>query len=198
MNLREKQKAIEKIQREILNLKKSTLYRYRIENGYQPVVGEGSLNARIMFVGEAPGRREAESGRPFAGAAGKVLDGLLASIQLSRKSVYITNLVNDRPPANRDPLPVEVKLYASFLDRQIDIIKPRVIATLGRHSMRYILEKFGMKVMPIGKIHGKVFEVKTSHRWIKIIPLYHPASVLYGNGLRRVLRKDFQILKYLK
>jgi len=192
-----KEKQIEKIRREILGLKKSPLYRYRKRNKYLPVIGEGSLAAKIIFVGEAPGRNEAMTGRPFAGAAGKVLDGLLASIKLSRKSVYITNLVNDRPPSNRDPLPAEILLYAAFLDRQINIIKPTVIVTLGRHAMKYMLEKIGLPMQAIGKIHGKVFEGKMPHGGVRVVPLYHPASVLYGNGLRKTLAKDFRVLRKL-
>ena len=97
-----------------------------------------------MFVGEAPGKNEAKTGRPFCGAAGKILDNLLAHAGIERKNVYITNIVKDRPQQNRDPLPGEIKIYGPFLDRQIDIIQPKVIATLGRYSMDYIMRKFGL------------------------------------------------------
>ncbi|OGD96406.1 uracil-DNA glycosylase, partial [Candidatus Curtissbacteria bacterium RIFCSPLOWO2_01_FULL_41_28] len=133
---------LKKIRDEIWNLSKSPLYNYRKKNNYFPVIGEGNHFSKIIFIGEAPGQREAETGRPFCGAAGKILDELLVSIDLKRKDVYITNVVKDRPPNNRDPEPEEIKLYSPFLDRQILIIKPKIIATLGRFSTKYILEKF--------------------------------------------------------
>src|SRR3989344_3154560 len=126
-----------KIRDELLGFKKSPLYKYRLENKYFPVVGEGSHNAHIMFIGEAPGKNEAETARPFCGKSGKILDEMLESINLNRSDVYITNIVKDRPPENRDPTEAEIKLYAPYLDRQINIIQPKVIATLGRYSMSY-------------------------------------------------------------
>ena len=121
------------IRDEAIALKQSPLYEYRTSNRYYPVIGEGSHDANIMFVGEAPGKNEAETGRPFCGAAGKFLTELIEGIGLKREQVYITNVVKDRPPENRDPTPEEIEIYAPFLDRQIDIIQPKVIATLGRH-----------------------------------------------------------------
>ena len=132
----EKSEALKKIKEEIIALKESPLYSYRTENKYFPVIGEGSHDADIVFIGEAPGRNEAETGRPFCGRSGKLLDEFLVSIDLQREKVYITSIVKDRPPQNRDPLPAEIELYAPFLDRQIEIIKPKVIATLGRFSMQ--------------------------------------------------------------
>jgi len=164
------------------------------------VIGEGSHHARIMFIGEAPGKNEAETGRPFCGAAGKVLDKLLESISLDRKEVYVTNIVKDRPTSNRDPLPEEIKLYAPFLDRQIDIIQPKVIATLGRFSMDYIMRKFGLEkdLQSISNIHGNVFEAEANYGSIKIVPLYHPAVALYNGGEMETLKKDFAVLKEYK
>src|SRR3989344_3381944 len=107
---------------EVINLNKSPLYKERIKNKVFPVIGEGSHHAKIMFIGEAPGRNEAATGRPFCGASGKILDELLASIGIDRKDVYVTNIVKDRPPFNRDPLPEEINAYGPFLDRQIEII----------------------------------------------------------------------------
>src|SRR3989344_3034494 len=127
-----REEVLSKIKEEIVNLNKSPLYKIRIKNKVFPVIGEGSHHAKIIFIGEAPGRNEAATGRPFCGAAGKVLDELLASVNIERKDVYITNIVKDRPPFNRDPLPEEIKVYGPFLDRQIEIIQPEVIATLGR------------------------------------------------------------------
>jgi len=185
-----------KIKDEIVAAKDSPLYEYRIKNKYFPVIGEGSHNAKIMFIGEAPGKNEAETGRPFCGASGRVLDELLASIKVDRKEVYITNIVKDRPPENRDPLPNEIEFYAPFLDRQIEIIRPEVIATLGRFSMVYIMKKFGLQseLKSISQIHGNVFSAETSYGKIKIIPLYHPAVAVYGTN-KEILKKDFAILK---
>src|SRR3989344_6235977 len=187
---------MKKIKDDVINAKNSPLYSFRIKNKYFPVIGEGSHNAKIMFIGEAPGRNEAETGRPFCGAAGKVLDELLQSIGIDRKEVYVTNIVKDRPPMNRDPLPNEIEFYASFLDRQIEIIKPEVIATLGRFSMAYIMNNFGLgaELKTITQIHGKVFTVPTSYGEIKIIPLYHPAVAVYGTN-KEILKKDFAVLK---
>lgn len=188
---------LKKIRDEIWNLKESPLYKERIKNNYYPVIGEGDHHAKIMFVGEAPGKNEAETGRPFCGASGRILDELLASISVSREKVYITNIVKDRPPLNRDPNPQEIEIYALFLDRQIEIIKPKVVATLGRFSMDYIMKRFGLEkeLQSISRIHGKIFEADTSYGGIKIIPLYHPAVAVYNAQTKDVLKKDFEILK---
>lgn len=186
---------LRKIKDEIVDANNSPLYNFRIKNKFLPVIGEGSHYAKIMFIGEAPGKNEAKTGRPFCGAAGHVLDELLQSIGIDRKSVYVTNIVKDRPPENRDPLPNEIEFYAPFLDRQIEIIKPQVIATLGRFSMAYIMKKFGLgaELKTITQIHGKVFTVETSYGSVKIIPLYHPAVAVYGTN-KEILKKDFKIL----
>ncbi len=182
---------------EVINLKKSPLYKERVKNKVFPVIGEGSHHAKIMFIGEAPGKNEAATGRPFCGAAGKVLDELLASVSIKRSGVYVTNIVKDRPTMNRDPLPEEIKVYAPFLDRQISIIKPKVIATLGRFSMDYIMKRFGLEdeLKSISQIHGQVFEAETDYGKVKIIPLYHPAVALYNRSETDTLKKDFKTLK---
>ena len=108
---------LKKIKDEVVALVASPLYAYRVDNDYLPVIGEGSHSAKIMFVGEAPGKNEAKTGRPFCGRAGKVLDNLLASVGIDRQDVYVTNIVKDRPQGNRDPLPEEIEIYAPFLDR---------------------------------------------------------------------------------
>lgn len=193
----ERVKELETILKDVLNLKKSPLYKYRVENKYVPVIGEGSSLAKIMFIGEAPGKNEALTGQPFCGTSGKILDVLLSSVGLSREGVYITSIVKDRPPENRDPSSEEIKIYGPFLDRQIDIIKPKVIATLGRFSMQYIFQKFGMvdKLEPISALHGKVFITNTGYGKIKVIPLYHPAASIYNQKLKETLKSDFQLLK---
>lgn len=187
---------LRQIRDEVWNLKESPLYQYRKKNNYYPVLGEGSHQAKIMFIGEAPGQNEAKTGRPFCGAAGKILDALLKSISIPRENVYITNIVKDRPPGNRDPKPEEIELYSPFLLRQINIIQPEIIATLGRFSMRYIMEQFGLndKLEPISQIHGKAFKTKSSYDEIKIIPLYHPAVATYNPNMFAELKEDFKQL----
>lgn len=188
-----KTEKMREIRDEVLGLKSSSLYKYRTENGFFPVIGEGDHDADIMFIGEAPGRNEAKTGKPFCGAAGKILDDLLQSIEVPRGDVYITNIVKDRPQNNRDPLPEEIEVYGPFLDRQIKIIEPKVIATLGRYSMEYIMKKFGLgsELKTISLMHGKSFCADG----ITIIPLYHPAAAIYNRDLIKTLEEDFKILK---
>lgn len=191
---------LRQIKDEVINLKESPLYKERIKNKVFSVIGEGSHYAKIMFIGEAPGKNEAATGRPFCGASGKILDELLGSIGINRKDVYITNIVKDRPPFNRDPLPDEIEIYGSFLDRQIEIIQPEVIATLGRFSMDYVMRKFGLEnqLKPISQMHGKIFKAEVSYGPVKIIPLYHPAAAIYNQELKTTFKKDSEILKDFK
>lgn len=193
----DKMSEMRKIRNEVVDFVTSPLYKFRIENKNYPVIGEGSHDAKIMFVGEAPGKNEAATGKPFCGRAGKILDELLDYIKVDRSSVYITNILKDRPPDNRDPLPEEVAMYAPFLDRQIEIIRPQIIATLGRFSMKYILDRFLLDEAnnSISSNHGKVLEAETSYGKIKIIPLFHPAVATYSPSKIEDLKKDFKILK---
>jgi len=192
----ERYHALKAIRDEVLGLTQSPLYAYRQENHYHPVIGEGDHYAKIMFIGEAPGKNEALTARPFCGAAGRILDELLTSIELERKNVYITNIVKDRPPGNRDPLPEEIALYAPFLKRQIEIIQPQVIATLGRFSMAYVMEQYGLmdQLKSISQMHGKAFETKMNYGKAVIIPLYHPAVAIYKASMKDELKKDFRVL----
>lgn len=185
------------IRDELVHLKESPLYEYRQRNGYFPVIGQGDHYADIMFIGEAPGKNEAETGRPFCGASGRVLDELLESINLERPNVYVTNIVKDRPPNNRDPLKTEIDLYAPFLERQIGIIQPKVIATLGRFSMEFILRRFGafQANQKISQLHGSVIKARAAYGRASVVPLYHPAAALYNANQRTTLEEDFQVLK---
>jgi len=185
------------IRDEILVLKESPLYGFRTEHKYFPVIGEGNHEAKIMFVGEAPGQNEAKTGRPFCGAAGKVLDKLLDHVGIPRASVYITNIVKDRPPENRDPTSLEIEVYGPFLDRQIEILQPKVIATLGRYAMGYIMKKFDLdlELEPISKAHGKSYKTKASYGDIDIVTLYHPCMAVYNPNNIDLLKKDFETLK---
>lgn len=193
----EKAKQLDRLADQVRNLTASPLYDFRRKNGYSSVFGEGDINARIMFIGEAPGEREAKTGRPFVGASGRFLDELLHSVGIPREKVYITNVVKDRPPENRDPTPQEIQLYSPILMKQIEIIQPKVIATLGRFAMDFILKQFEMPEYggKISNLHGKLLEAQTQNGKIVVIPLFHPAAAIYNQNLKSTLENDFQILR---
>lgn len=154
------------------------------------VPGEGDPKAKIMFIGEAPGRNEDETGRPFVGRAGKLLDELLESINIKRQSVFITSIIKHRPPKNRPPKYAEIKECTHWLDLQINTIKPELIVTLGRFAMEYFLPE-----EQISLIHGKIVEKGYLH----LFPVYHPAAGLRSTKNKRRLFEDFKKLKrYLK
>ena len=161
------------------------------EQATQLVLGDGNPDADIVFIGEAPGKNEDLQGKPFVGAAGKFLDTMLEQAGLNRSDVYITNIVKYRPPNNRDPKPAEKKAFWPYLVRQLEIINPKVIITLGRHSMEYFLPD-----AVISEVHGHIFREVViyhdgiAHQWL-VAPLYHPAAALYNGGLRQTLIDDF-------
>ncbi len=146
------------------------------------VPGEGPVDAEIMLIGEAPGYYEDQQGRPFVGAAGQFLEQLLASIGLKRNEVFIANVVKCRPPNNRDPLPEEISACSGWLGRQIEVIDPKLIVTLGRYSM----SRF-MPGVTISKVHGQARKVNGT--WV--VPMYHPAAALHQGSLRRTIEEDF-------
>lgn len=148
----------------------------------QLVFGDGNPDAEIVFVGEAPGKNEDLQGIPFVGAAGKFLNEMLASIDLKREDIYITNIVKYRPPNNRDPLPDEKAAFLPFLQSQLEVIQPKVVATLGRHSMDSLLPG-----LQISQVHGQPKRYKGQ----VYLPLFHPAAALYNGGLRQTLLDDF-------
>ncbi|MBW3538157.1 uracil-DNA glycosylase [Candidatus Parcubacteria bacterium] len=148
----------------------------------QLVPGEGGSDAAVMFIGEAPGAHEDKQGKPFVGAAGKFLNEMLAGIGLDRQNVYITNIVKYRPPANRDPLPEEIKAFMPYLQQQINIIKPKLIVFLGRHAMNVFLPE-----LKISQAHGRALR-KNGQVYL---PLFHPAAALYNGGMRQTLIDDF-------
>ena len=159
------------------------------------VFGEGSPDADIVFIGEAPGKQEDLSGRPFVGAAGKFLEEMLGGIGLKREDVYITNIVKYRPPNNRDPLPEEKKAFLPYLQAQLEVIRPKLVVTLGRHSTNCFLPD-----LQISQIHGcpKRIRVKLGNGEadqeplaLVILPLFHPAAALYNGGMRQTLIDDF-------
>ncbi len=184
---------LEKINSEIEKCEKCKLQ----ETRKNPVPGQGNPDAKIMFIGEAPGREEDLQGKPFVGKAGKILDTLLNSVNLTRKDIFIANILKCRPPKNRNPKQGEIKACSNYLDKQIGIINPKVIACLGNFSAKYILEKYGLKgkIEGISKIKCKIFKVSTLSGEINIIPLYHPAVAVYDPKKIKDLKKDFQILR---
>jgi uracil-DNA glycosylase len=193
----ERTEQLRQIREEVMNLTQSPLYEFRVENNYFPVIGQGNHYAKIMFIGEAPGENEAKTGRPFAGASGRVLDELLERVNLKRDDIYITNIVKDRPPKNRDPKKDEIALYAPFLKRQIEIIQPHVMATLGRFSMEFVLGLFDApeKSQKISDLHGTTIKVNTSYGEAYVVPLYHPAVALYAASQKSELVEDFKALR---
>lgn len=181
-----------KLEKEILVLN-TLLAKERRKNKVLPVIGDGNLDAGIIFIGEAPGKNESLTGKPFCGASGKVLDGLLEHIGLNRENIYITNVVKDRPTDNRDPNTEDIQAYSPFLDRQLEIIKPKVVVTLGRFSMEYMMDRYDIEKDTISNVHGKVFNLDN----FIFIPLYHPAVGIYNRKRLPELEKDFEILKRL-
>lgn len=189
MTREEREKALQKLAEEMeqANLPLA-------QGATQLVPGEGNPEAQVLFVGEAPGKDEDEQGRPFVGAAGKFLTELIESIGYRREDVYIANLIKHRPPGNRDPLPDEIASYSPWLDKQLEVIRPKLIVTLGRYSLAHFLgdpasaEAMAGKGLSISKIHGQPKRTKKKQ---VILPLYHPAAALYRGNLRPVLQADF-------
>ncbi len=163
------------------------------------VIGRGNENAEILFVGEAPGRNEDEQGLPFVGRAGKNLDEFLKKVGLSIDDIYIANILKCRPPENRDPLPDEIRAHTPWLLEQIKQIKPRVICSLGNHATKFFLADGDVdkidKQPGITSVHGKVKFVKINGVEIKLIPLFHPAAIIYKRDLLPLWEKDMEIVK---
>lgn len=164
------------------------------ESATQLVMGSGNPDAKIVLIGEAPGKSEDLRGEAFVGASGKFLDFMLSDVGLTRQDVYITNIVKYRPPNNRDPKPAEKQSFWPYLQKQLEIIDPTVIATLGRHSMEFFIPE-----ATIGQAHGQLvsqavtYSDGSQHQW-QIIPLYHPAAALYNGSMRAVHLADFNKL----
>jgi len=159
------------------------------------VVGKGPLNANLVLVGEAPGRRENESGYPFVGSAGKLLDSILLKAELTRDQIYITNILKCRPPMNRKPRRDEVKACCSHLEKQLEIIKPKIIAPMGNSATKFFFEKYNIKAEAISEAHGKTKKVEATWGGITLFPLYHPAAAIYNRRLLTELEKDLISLK---
>jgi uracil-DNA glycosylase len=153
------------------------------------VMGDGNIDSDIVFIGEAPGKKEDETGLPFMGSAGKFLNEMLSGIGMSRADIFITNIVKYRPPDNRDPLPQEKSAFWPYLVRQLDVIQPKIVVTLGRHSMEYFLPN-----QKISLIHGQPKHISFGNQKLVIVPLFHPAAALYNGSLRATLIEDFNKL----
>jgi uracil-DNA glycosylase family 4 len=180
-DLTEKRKALATVAKQVAGCKDCALCQGRTNS----VPGEGNPNADIMFIGEGPGFYEDQQGRPFVGASGKFLDDLLRSIGLDRTTVFIANVVKCRPPQNRDPLPEEITACSKYLDAQIAAIAPKVVVTLGRHSMqRYFPGE------AVSRIHGQPRRKDD----LIVVPMYHPAAALHQGSLRKVIEADFSRL----
>lgn len=179
------EQELQKLAKKIVVCTKCELHRSR----KNAVPGEGPPHAEIMFIGEGPGQREDEQGRPFVGASGKFLDQLLEQAGVTRADVWITNVVKCRPPGNRDPLPDEIEICTgNYLQRQIELVNPSIIVTLGRHSMGRFFK--GAKIT---QIHGQMREVDGRF----VIAMYHPAAALHQTSLRSVIMEDFARLPEL-
>lgn len=177
--MNQKQEKLDEVKEQII---KDNICEELAEQATQLVFGDGSVDADLVFIGEAPGKNEDIQGKPFVGAAGKFLNEMLEMIGLKRDDIYITNIVKYRPPNNRDPLPEEKTAFLPFLKQQLDIIKPKLIVTLGRHSMDVLLP--GLK---ISQVHG---QPKRANGRV-YLPLFHPAAALYNGGMRQTLIDDF-------
>jgi DNA polymerase len=183
---------LEKTLNEAMRCKKCRLW----ESRTNVVFGEGNSNAKVMLIGEAPGLNEDKEGRPFVGQAGRLLnETLLRAAGLERSQVYITNVVKCRPPKNREPAEDEVEACFSYLNVQIQSIKPRLIITLGNIATSTLFRKFNLKLASMSQIHGKVFNVSTlSYGNLKIVPSYHPATALYNPRALSVMMEDWKLI----
>jgi uracil-DNA glycosylase len=163
------------------------------------VFGKGNANSKILFVGEAPGRNEDEQGLPFVGAAGKNLDKLLEKVGLSLNDIYIANILKYRPPENRAPLPEEIRAHTPWLIKQIREMKPKVVCSLGNYATKFFLSLGDVDQMEkqpgITNIHGKVKMIQFEGHDIKLIPLFHPAAIIYNRKLIFDWEKDMEVVK---
>lgn len=192
--LQHRHDQLKAIKDQVLNLHQSPLFQHRLQNNFFPVIGEGNHQAKVMFVAEAPGINEAKTGHHFVGQSGKIFDQLMASINLNRSDVYITNIIKDKLPQNRNPNQQEINLYAPFLIQQIKIIQPRVIVTLGSFSTNYLLKFCHQKIAPLSQIHGQVFPVACSYGTSHILPMYHPSASLYNPQLISQMKQDMNLI----
>ena len=182
--------AVERLAAVIAECRKCPLW----ENTHHAVPGEGNPGADLMLIGEAPGKQEDLTGRPFVGRAGKLLEGLLAGIGLTRDDIFIANIVKHRPPGNRDPRDEEILACTPYLEEQIRIVAPKVIVMLGRHSSRYVLSFVPVEFDRITEIRGTVYPGLLFGHPVRLIPTLHPAAALYNPAYLEALKEDFQVI----
>ena len=186
-----RKELLDAVASEVIVCRKCELWKTR----KNAVPGEGNSESPVMFIGEAPGQSEDIKGKPFVGAAGKFLETLLSEIGLSRNDVFICNIVKCRPPRNREPMPNEIQACTPYLDKQIKIIKPKFIVTLGNYSTAYIFSKANLAFNGITQARGKFFQATILDMQIGIFPTFHPAAALYSAKYKEMLQRDFQLLK---
>jgi len=186
-----KAEFLQTIAKEVTKCTKCPLWKKRIN----AVPGDGSSESRVMFIGEAPGQSEDLKGEPFVGAAGQLLDELLTIAGLSRADVFITNVVKCRPPRNREPKRSEIATCTPYLNRQIELIQPEIIVTLGMHSTAYVFSKANLRFTSITEVHGRPCEATISSLQLTVFPTFHPAAALYYPKYKDQLKTDFQMLK---
>lgn len=187
-----KKELLEAIASEVITCTKCQLWK----NRKNAVPGEGNPESRIMFVGEAPGYWEDIKGRPFVGDAGKFLDLLISEIGFAREEVFICNVLKCRPPKNREPAPHEIEACTPYLDRQICVVQPKFIVTLGNHSTSYILSKADIIFSSISQAHGKFYETTILNINVTIFPTFHPAAALYSAKYKEQIISDFKLLRH--
>lgn len=191
VKFREKTQQIEDLRQQIADCRRCSLHQQRTHT----VPGEGNVDADIMFIGEAPGRNEDLQGKPFVGRAGDIFDRLLASVELTREQIYLCNILKCRPPNNRNPLVSEIQACVGSLDRQLKVVEPQVIGTLGNFATMYVLEKFSVPLRKISELAGQVIPVTSEFGPKKIVPLFHPAVATYSPTKIDTLLEHFQVFR---
>lgn len=185
------QESLDAIAAEVTVCTKCILWKTR----KNAVSGEGNVQAKIMFIGEAPGYWEDVKGKPFVGDAGRFLDTLISNLGLTRDDVFIGNILKCRPPRNREPSQIEIQTCTPYLDRQIKTIKPKIIVTLGNYSTSYIFSKAGLPFSSITQVHGKFYEASFFGMQVLVFATYHPAAALYNPKYKQQITQDFQVLR---
>jgi DNA polymerase len=183
LTLEERAQALDSLRAEVRRCRRCPLH----ERRRQAVFGEGSLTTGFIFVGEAPGAEEDLQGRPFVGDAGKLLTKIVEALGFAREEVYITNVIKCRPPNNRDPEPEEIRACREYMDRQLELLHPKVVCSLGRHSSQALLDS----ALPISRLRGRIHEV----RGLRVVPTYHPAALLRNPGWKRDAWADVQLAR---
>ena len=187
----DKEKLIQELTKEVDKCQKCPLYKSR----KNPLTGDGNINSKTMLIGEAPGYEEDIQKKAFVGRAGKILDYLLETLNLTRNDVYITNIVKCKPPENRDPEQKEIITCFSYLVRQLKIIKPITIICLGKYACQEIFKLSKLPFSKISSMHGKSYKIKTSYGHAQIIASYHPAAALHNPNILKILKEDFKKIK---